>query len=44
VQAIEEFLYLAKKISEDDNRGEGLSLNSEEFAFYEALADNGSAL
>jgi hypothetical protein len=44
VQAIEEFIYLAKKISEDNNRGEGLGLNSEEIAFYEVLGDNESAL
>ncbi|WP_141706394.1 MULTISPECIES: type I restriction enzyme endonuclease domain-containing protein [Methanosarcina] len=28
----------------DDKRGEGLGLNSEKIAFYEALADNKSVV
>ncbi|AKB48563.1 Type I restriction-modification system, restriction subunit R [Methanosarcina sp. Kolksee] len=44
VQVIEELLDLAKKISEADKRGEGLGLSDEEIAFYDALADNESAV
>lgn len=44
VQVIEELLDLAKKISEADKRGEGLGLSNEEIAFYDALADNESAV
>jgi len=44
VQVIEELLELAKKISEADKRGEGLDLSDEEIAFYDALADNESAV
>ncbi|XMB91036.1 type I restriction endonuclease subunit R [Methanosarcina hadiensis] len=44
VQVIEELLALAKKISEADKRGEEAGLSEEELAFYDALADNESAL
>ncbi len=44
VQVIEELLDLAKKISEADKRGEELGLSGEEIAFYDALADNESAV
>lgn len=44
VQVIEELLALAKKISEADKRGEALGLSDEEIAFYDALADNESAV
>ena len=44
LQVIEELLALAKKISDADKRGEGLGLSDEEIAFYDALADNESAL
>ncbi len=44
VQVIEELLDLAKKISEADKRGEELGLSEEEIAFYDALADNESAV
>ncbi|WP_205793690.1 type I restriction endonuclease subunit R [Methanosarcina sp. MSH10X1] len=44
LQVIEELLELARKISEADKRGEGLGLSDEEIAFYDALADNESAL
>jgi type I restriction enzyme R subunit len=39
-----ELLKLAKKISEADKRGEALGLSEEEIAFYDALADNESAV
>jgi type I restriction enzyme R subunit len=44
VQVIEELLNLAKKISEADRRGEEAGLSEEELAFYDALADNESAV
>ncbi|KKG07780.1 DEAD/DEAH box helicase [Methanosarcina sp. 2.H.A.1B.4] len=44
VQVIEELLDLAKKISEADKRGEEAGLSEEEVAFYDALADNESAV
>ncbi|MCC4771540.1 DUF3387 domain-containing protein [Methanosarcina sp. DH2] len=44
VQVIEELLNLAKKISEADKRGEEIGLSEEEVAFYDALADNESAV
>jgi type I restriction enzyme R subunit len=44
LQVIEELLNLAKKISEADKRGEALGLSDEEIAFYDALADNESAV
>jgi len=42
-QIIAELIELAKKIREEQNRGKKLGLNSDEVAFYEALADNESA-
>ena len=44
VQVIEELLDLAKKISEADKRGDELGLSEAEIAFYDALADNESAV
>jgi type I restriction enzyme R subunit len=44
VQVIEELLDLAKKINEADKRGEAAGLSEEELAFYDALADNESAV
>ena len=43
-QVIEELVNLAKKIRDDKNRGEQLNLTEEELAFYDALADNDSAV
>jgi type I restriction enzyme, R subunit len=43
VQVIEELIALAKDISAEAARGTELGLNSEELAFYDALAENGSA-
>ena len=43
-QVIEELVNLAKKIRNDKNRGKQLNLTEEELAFYDALADNGSAV
>ncbi len=43
VQVIEELIALAKDISAEAARGTGLGLNTEELAFYDALAENGSA-
>ena len=43
VQVIEELIALAKDIRAADARGEQLGLNTEELAFYDALAENGSA-
>lgn len=43
-QVIEELVNLAKKIRKDKNRGEQLNLTEEELAFYDALADNDSAV
>ena len=43
-QVIEELVNLAKKIRDDKNRGEQLNLTEEELAFYDALADNESAV
>ncbi|CAD6492735.1 MAG: hypothetical protein CHKLHMKO_00341 [Candidatus Argoarchaeum ethanivorans] len=43
-QVIEELVNLAKKIRDDKNRGEQLNLSEEELAFYDALADNKSAV
>jgi len=44
VPVIEELLDLVKNISEADKRGEELGLSEEEIAFYDALADNESAV
>ncbi len=43
VQVIEELIALAKDISTEAARGTELGLTSEELAFYDALAENGSA-
>jgi len=43
-QVIEELVNLAKKIRDDKNRGKKLNLTEEELAFYDALADNDSAV
>ncbi len=43
VQVIEELIALAKDISAETARGAELGLNNEELAFYDALAENGSA-
>ena len=42
-QVIQELIDLAKKIREEQNRGKDLGLNDDEVAFYDALADSGSA-
>ncbi len=42
-QALEELIELAKKIREDQKRGEMLHLNEDEIAFYDALADHKNA-
>ena len=43
-QAIEELIELAKKIKEEQAKGKELGLNSDEKAFYDALADCKEAL
>ncbi|HEY3317196.1 MAG TPA: type I restriction endonuclease subunit R [Coriobacteriia bacterium] len=43
-QVIEELIDLAKKMREAQQRGEDLGLNDDELAFYDALADNDSAV
>jgi type I restriction enzyme R subunit len=43
VQVIEELIALAKDISAANARGAELGLSTEELAFYDALAENGSA-
>src|SRR5581483_6130875 len=43
VQVIEELIALAKDISAANARSAELGLNNEEMAFYDALAENGSA-
>jgi type I restriction enzyme, R subunit len=43
LQVIEELIALAKEISAANARSAELGLNSEELAFYDALAENGSA-
>ena len=40
---LDELVELAKKMSVASERGEQLGLNSDELAFYDALADNESA-
>ena len=42
-QVIDELINLAKDIKKQDQRFEGSDLNDYEIAFYDALADNGSA-
>ncbi len=43
-QVIEELIQMAKDFQEEMNRGEKLGLNSDEVAFYDALANNESAV
>lgn len=43
LQVIEELIALARDISAANTRGAELGLDSEELAFYDALAENGSA-
>ncbi|BAK84650.1 type I restriction endonuclease subunit R [Komagataeibacter medellinensis] len=43
LQVIEELIALAKELSAAKSRGEELALSEEELAFYDALAENGSA-
>jgi type I restriction enzyme R subunit len=43
VQVIEELIALARELGEAVQRGEELGLTDEELAFYDALAENGSA-
>src|SRR5690606_30160446 len=42
-QVIEELIKLAKEMRAAQSRGEQLGLSDDEVAFYDALADNGSA-
>jgi type I restriction enzyme, R subunit len=42
-EVIQEMIRIAKDLREAQKRGEVLGLNDEEVAFYDALADNGSA-
>lgn len=42
-QVIEELIKIAKEIKASDERGKGLGLTEDEIAFYDALANNGSA-
>lgn len=42
-EVIQELIRLAKELREAGKRGETLGLNEDEVAFYDALADNGSA-
>ena len=43
-QVIDELIQLAKKMREAERRGEGLGLNEDELAFYDALEVNDSAV
>jgi type I restriction enzyme R subunit len=43
-EVIHELIELAKQIRESQNRGAKLKLNDDEVAFYDALAENGSAV
>jgi type I restriction enzyme R subunit len=43
-QVIQELIEIAKQVREDKLRGEALGLSAEEEAFYDALADNESAV
>lgn len=43
-QVIEELIEMAKKFREAANRGDDLGLNDDEIRFYDALADNESAV
>lgn len=42
-QVIEELIQLAKEIRQVNQKGQDLGLNEDEYAFYDALADNKSA-
>ncbi len=42
-EVIEELMRIAKEIREENKRGEDLGLSDDELAFYDVLADNGSA-
>ncbi|HPT29894.1 MAG TPA: type I restriction endonuclease subunit R [bacterium] len=42
-QVIEELIKIAQDIRQSDKRGEGLNLNEDELAFYDALANSESA-
>ncbi len=42
-QVIEELIQLAKEIRQANQKGQDLGLNDDEYAFYDALADNKSA-
>lgn len=42
-QVIEELIQIAKDIRQSDKRGDGLNLNEDELAFYDALANSESA-
>lgn len=44
LEVIEELIKIAKAVREDRERGEQLGLNPAEVAFYDALADNRSAV
>ena len=44
VEVLQELIALAKEVREARNRGEETGLNTEEIAFYDALADNQSAV
>jgi len=44
VEAIDELIRVAKKIKEDQEKGEELNLTEDEKAFYDALASNQSAV
>jgi type I restriction enzyme R subunit len=43
-EIIEELIQLAKEMREANQRGEGMGLNPDEIAFYDALANNESAV
>ena len=43
-EIIQELIRLAKDLREAGKRGEKMGLNDDEVAFYDALADNGSAV
>ncbi len=43
-QVIQEMLELAKRMREEQNRGKDMNLSDDEIAFYDALADNRSAV
>src|SRR5690606_1094948 len=44
LEMIQELIALAKELKESHQRGETLGLSAEEMAFYDALADNESAV